>query len=81
MAIGVPKIRYMTHDDLIQFYGSQSEVAKAANISSASVSQWKTDGVPEVRQLEFHKLTGGKCKADPQVIRKYRALLPARATA
>ena len=71
----------MTHDDLIQFFGTQSEVARAVGISSASVSEWKTAGVPEQRQLEFQKLTKGKCKADPAIVRKYRDLLPSRATA
>ena len=65
----------MTHEDLIAFYGSQTAVARAAGISSASVSQWKTDGVPESRQLEFQKLTKGKCKADPAIVQKYRDLV------
>ena len=74
----MPKIGAMTHEDLIQHFGSQAKVARAVGISSASVDEWK-GGVPELRQLEFQKLTGGKLKAAPGVVRKYRELLPSRA--
>lgn len=66
----------MTHADLIQHYGTQTEIARVAGITSASVSGWKESGVPEDRQLFFQKASGGKLKAAPGIVRKYRALLP-----
>jgi hypothetical protein len=71
----VPTISAMNYSDLIKHYGSQSKVARAINLRSPSVWQWKKDGVPELRQLEFQKLTNGALRADRAVVKKYQALL------
>ena len=64
----------MNYSDLIKHFKSQAEIARAINLSQPSVWQWQTSGVPEDRQLEFQRLTGGKLKADPAIIKKYSAL-------
>ena len=44
----------MTYDDLIKTYGSQSGIARAFNISRASVNRWaKTKKVPPLRVMQF----------------------------
>lgn len=67
----------MNYPDLIEHFGSQGAVARAIGLSQPSVWEWQKNGVPEDRQLEFQKLTGGALKADPAVIEKYRALFGA----
>jgi DNA-binding transcriptional regulator YdaS (Cro superfamily) len=52
----------MTKDELIQHFGSQSAVAAALGIKQPSVANW-TDPLPELRQLEVERLTGGKLRA------------------
>lgn len=66
----------MTYDDLIKHFGSEKDVALAVNVKPPSVYGW-VKRVPDRRQLQIHKLTGGKLKADPAVVRKYRDLIPA----
>lgn len=67
----------MTFDQLLKHYGSQAEIARTLGIEQPSVWGWQKTGVPETRQLEFHRLTNGALKADPAIIRKYRSLIPA----
>jgi len=64
------KIGGMTYDDLITYYGSQIEIARALGISSPSVCEWQTIGVPPLRQLQIEALTRKKLKADPDVFTK-----------
>ncbi len=64
----------MTYSDLIKHFGSQGAVARAIGISQPSVCEWQDNGVPENRQLEIQKITGGTLKADPEIIEKYRAI-------
>ena len=55
--------RYMVKNDVIGFYGSQHEVARALGITRSAVSYWK-DPLPALRQLQLERLTGGVLKAD-----------------
>ena len=65
----------MKYDDLIEYYGSQSAIAKAIGLTQPSVWEWQETGVPEQRQLEFQRLTHGQLRADPRIIKKYSMLL------
>ncbi|MDA8260231.1 MAG: Cro/CI family transcriptional regulator [Betaproteobacteria bacterium] len=60
----------MNYDDLIGYFGSQIEVARAFGVTSASVSEWQSKGVPPLRQVQGEGLTGKKLKADPDVYEK-----------
>jgi len=53
----------MVKNDVIGFYGSQHEVARALGITRSAVSYWK-DPLPALRQLQLERLTGGVLKAD-----------------
>lgn len=64
--IGVP----MTKQQAIEFFGSQAAVAKALGIKQPSVAEWGLYP-PEDRQLELHRLTGGKLAAEPSVLERY----------
>ena len=61
----------MTYDDLINHYGSPSNVRRAIlavgdTITTASIAGWRKRGfVPHGRQYQFQLLTGGKLRADP----------------
>ena len=52
-----------TQDAIGYFDGKPSLLAKALGISQSAVSQWG-DEVPELRQLQLERITGGKLKAD-----------------
>lgn len=67
----------MNYADLFKHFGSQGAIARAAGLSQPSVWEWQHKGVPEARQLEFQKITGGALKADTAIIEKYRALFGA----
>lgn len=53
----------MKKADAVKHYGSPSALAKALGITLQAVGQWGDD-VPELRQYQLEKLTGGKLKAD-----------------
>jgi DNA-binding transcriptional regulator YdaS (Cro superfamily) len=65
----------VNYEDLIQYFGSQAATAKAFGIQQPSVAEWKKRGVPERRQLEAEKITGGELKAHPRIRARYRDLL------
>ena len=66
----------MTLQEARDYFGNSSRLAEALDISRSAVSQW--DGaIPEERQLDLHKLTKGRLKADPHILSKYRAILRA----
>lgn len=56
----------MTYDELVEYFGSQAGVARAFNITQASVAEWK-DGVPPLRQVQAEQMTAGSLKADAGV--------------
>lgn len=48
--------------DVVEYFGTQEQVAAALGISQAAVSQWG-DEVPPRRAYEIEQITGGKLKA------------------
>ncbi|MBB20218.1 MAG: Cro/Cl family transcriptional regulator [Rickettsiales bacterium] len=53
----------MTKTEVIEHFGSASNVARALQVTRQSVSSWP-DEIPLLRQMQIEKLTGGKLKAD-----------------
>lgn len=62
----------MKKSDVIRYFGSQTAVAAALNISQAAVSRWG-DRVPEARALRLEKLTNGALQADDGAQRDHNA--------
>lgn len=56
----------MTYDDVIKFFGTQSAAAAALGLHQSSISDWKRDGITNLRQLHIEAVTKGKLKADPE---------------
>lgn len=54
----------MSHDELIEHYGSQAAAARAIGVKPPSVAEWKEKGIPLPRQAQYELDTGGKLKAD-----------------
>lgn len=52
-------------DRLLKHYQTQTAIAEALGVSSATVSQWFSDDrpFPPLRALQIEQLTGGKIKA------------------
>jgi hypothetical protein len=54
----------MKPKNLLQVWPTQAEIARALQITEASVSAWfKNDEVPLMRQFQVEKLTKGKLRA------------------
>ena len=66
----MPKITAMTYADLLEFFKSQGEIARAFGISQASVCEWQKNGVPPLRQVQGELLTKKKLKADSDIYKK-----------
>ncbi len=62
----------MTYKQLLEFFGSQAEIARAFGVSPPSVSEWK-EGIPPLRQVQAEMLTNKKLRADSDVFSKARA--------
>lgn len=56
----------MLTSDAIEFFGSVTETAKAAEVSSQAVSQWK-DLVPPLSASRLAIASKGKLKYDPNL--------------
>ena len=55
----------MTTDDLVRYYGTQAEAARAIGLSQAAISRWAVEGeVPIARQCQYELLTSGTLRAD-----------------
>lgn len=52
----------MTKSQAIKHFGSISALAKALGVTYEAVRQWQE--VPELRQYQIERLTGGDLKAD-----------------
>lgn len=78
--IGMPIIPWMTKQEAIEFFGSQVSLAKAVGINQSSVAEWGSYP-PELRQLQIQRLSGGRLRAEPEVIDKFGepAIQPAAA--
>lgn len=59
----------MKKDDVVSYFGSVGNVAKALGISHASVSGWG-DVIPKGRAFEIQALTFEKLKVDPSLYSK-----------
>ncbi len=59
----------MTYEQVLSYYGTAANIARAFDVRSASVAAWKRDGVPEVRQYQIEIATKGKLKADKPAMR------------
>ncbi len=60
----------MTKQEAIEFFGTQVALGQALGITQASVAGWGTHP-PELRQLQLHRLTVGKLRAEPDILAKY----------
>ena len=67
----------MTYHDLIDTFGNGSKAARELGYNRQTVHRWKDAGIPEAVQLEIHKKTRGRVKADPAILTKYREILRA----
>lgn len=52
----------MTKSQAIQHFGSISALAKALGVTYEAVRQWEV--VPELRQYQIERITGGKLRAE-----------------
>ena len=59
----------MKKDDVVSYFGSVGNVAKALGISHASVSGWG-EVIPKGRAVEIQALTAEKLKVDPTLYAK-----------
>lgn len=60
-------MRGMLKEDAIRHFGSQAALARALGIKQPSINDWG-EVVPPLRQLQIEQLTGGRLKADPQIL-------------
>lgn len=54
----------MDLDRVINFFGGTPETCAALGVTKGAISQWRKDGIPELRQFQIETLTKGKFKAD-----------------
>lgn len=59
----------MKKDDVVSYFGTVGNVAKALAISHASVSGWG-EVIPKGRAFEIQALTAEKLKVDPTLYAK-----------
>lgn len=57
----------MLKKDAIAYFGTQRALAEALGIRTQSISDWP-ETVPELRQLQLERITGGQLKADPTIL-------------
>lgn len=60
----------MLTSDVISYFGSQAEVARALSIGKAAVSKWGTR-VPPLRAAQLQQMTKGKLRFDPDSYRDW----------
>lgn len=53
--------------DAIKHFGSERKLAEALGIAPPSVYSWGRK-VPDLRQLQIERLTGGKLKAEQRIL-------------
>ncbi len=55
----------------ISYFGTQTALASALNITQPAVSNWfKRGAIPPLQQLAIQNLTGSALRADASVLRK-----------
>jgi DNA-binding transcriptional regulator YdaS (Cro superfamily) len=55
----------------IKYFGSQAEISRRLEISSAAVAKWG-DTVPEGSAYKIESISGGQLKVDPEFYRKLK---------
>lgn len=50
-------------EEVIKYFGSQSELARRLNITRSAVNQWFNEGIPPAQAIEIERETGGLFKA------------------
>ncbi len=53
----------MNLDKVIEHFGGTKEACEALGVTKGAISQWRADGIPELRQFQIETLTKGKFKA------------------
>lgn len=54
----------MTKDEAVSHFGTQAKLAAAIKCTQGTVAGWKS--IPELRQLQIERLTGGALRAGPE---------------
>jgi len=49
---------------VIEHFGGTKEICEALEVTKGAISQWRQDGIPELRQYQIETLTKGKFKAE-----------------
>ena len=44
-------------DEIIQYFGSKAELARALGVDAAAVSYWLREGLPPARAIEIEQIT------------------------
>lgn len=60
----------MRTEEVIKFFGSQSEAARRLGIKQPSVAAWD-EFPPADRQLQIQAVTGGVLRAEPDAVDKF----------
>jgi len=55
------KDRLMKKSDVISYFGTITEAAKALGLTKSAISQWPAE-IPKLRAFEIERLTKGKLK-------------------
>ena len=59
----------MTPTDVLNHYKTQQLAANALGLAQASIAKWLNKGVvPDLRQLQLERLTGGALKAEKNIL-------------
>jgi transcriptional repressor of cell division inhibition gene dicB len=54
----------MNIDKVLDHFGGTAEACQALGVTKGAISQWRKDGIPELRQFQIETLTKGKFKAE-----------------
>lgn len=54
----------MDIEEVVKFFGGTVETCGALDVTKGAISQWRQDGIPELRQFQIEALTKGKFKAE-----------------
>lgn len=65
----------MNIKDVINYYGGKAPASRALAVTYGAVALWQRDDeVPELRQFQIERITGGALKVDAKILNKYRRL-------
>ena len=64
----------MTPNDLLEFFGTKAEIARACGVEPPSITDWFASGeVPETRQYQIELATNGQLRASKPADRRIAA--------